>query len=175
MVTNNPDLQFSLTSKEGKEIWLNKNQCRDLFIVAGMEQLLRSLVRRIKPLFPLRLRAGNASPETHSAGQPVLLHVVVERVADVRGGEFAETGDEVIVRGDPVLGHDAADFAGNLESMLLGVSVKGPRGKSRSGLADSLGKESGGDIGEKEMSDGGAACRLSKDCHPERKFVLLVL
>ena len=103
---------------------------RDLLIVAGMEQLLRGLLRRVKSLLTLGLCARNASSKTHPAGQSVLLHVVVERVADVHRGEFAKTRDEVVVRSNSVLCHDATNFAGNLESMLLWVVVKGPRGKS---------------------------------------------
>ena len=103
---------------------------RDLLIVAGVKQPLRCLLRRVKSLFAFGLRARNASSKTHPAGQSVLLHVVVERVADVHGGELAKTGDEVIVGCDPILCHDATNFAGNLESVLLWVIVEGPRGKS---------------------------------------------
>ena len=43
----------------------------------------------------------------------VYLHVVVERVADVDGGQLSKANNKIVVGADPVLTEHAADFAGD--------------------------------------------------------------
>ena len=43
----------------------------------------------------------------------VYLHVVVERVADVDGGQLSKANNKVVVGAETVLTEHAADFAGD--------------------------------------------------------------
>ena len=43
----------------------------------------------------------------------IYLHVVVERVADVDGGQLSKANNKIVVGAETVLAEHAADFAGD--------------------------------------------------------------